>query len=35
MAQLAGLELKARYGDWAGAPYARDSTSQISVWRTQ
>jgi hypothetical protein len=33
MAQLAGLELEARLGDWDGAPFTKDSDKHVSVWR--
>ncbi|MEZ5096007.1 MAG: hypothetical protein R2731_07690 [Nocardioides sp.] len=33
MAQLAGLELEARYADWRRAPFTSDSTAHVSVWR--
>jgi len=33
MAQLAGMELEARYADWDGSPYTSTSESHISVWR--
>ena len=33
MAQLAGLELEARYADWAGSPFTAESESHVSVWR--
>jgi SAM-dependent methyltransferase len=33
MAQLAGLALESRWGDWAGAPFTAESTSHVSVWR--
>ncbi len=33
MAQLAGLEHEARYGDWDLTPFTAESTSHVSVWR--
>lgn len=33
MAQLAGLRLEARYGDWRGTAYTADSEGHVSVWR--
>jgi SAM-dependent methyltransferase len=33
MAQLAGLELEARYADWDRHPFTGESTSHVSVWR--
>jgi len=33
MAQLAGLELEARYADWAGAEFTAESRSHVSVYR--
>ena len=33
MAQLAGLELETRDGDWSGAPFTATSTSHVSVYR--
>jgi SAM-dependent methyltransferase len=33
MAQLAGLELESRHGDWAGAEFTADSPSHVSVYR--
>jgi SAM-dependent methyltransferase len=33
MAQLAGLELEARYGDWDRTPFTAASESHVSVWR--
>jgi SAM-dependent methyltransferase len=33
MAQLAGLELEARYADWSRAPFTADSTSHVSIYR--
>ena len=35
MAKLAGLRLEQRYGDWDRAPYTRDSSRQISVFRPE
>jgi SAM-dependent methyltransferase len=32
MAQLAGLRLRERWGDWSGAPFTCESTQHISVW---
>ncbi|MGZ4447719.1 MAG: class I SAM-dependent DNA methyltransferase [Nocardioides sp.] len=33
MAQLAGMELEARYADFARRPFTADSESHVSVWR--
>lgn len=33
MAQLAGLDLESRYGDWRGTPFTDDSRDHISVYR--
>jgi SAM-dependent methyltransferase len=33
MAQLAGLELEARFADWDKGEFTSDSTSHVSVWR--
>jgi len=33
MAQLAGLELEARYADWDRSPFTGDSESHVSIWR--
>ncbi|MCZ3386809.1 MAG: class I SAM-dependent methyltransferase [Actinomycetia bacterium] len=33
MAQLAGMELEARVGDWDGTPFTSDSDKHVSVWR--
>ena len=33
MAQLAGLELERRVGDWKGSPFTSDSETHVSVWR--
>src|SRR5580698_4405571 len=33
MAQLAGLELEARYADWAGSEFTAESPSHVSVYR--
>lgn len=33
MAQLAGMELTARYGDWDRSPFTAESTKHVSVWR--
>ena len=33
MAQLASLEIEARYADWSKAPFTTDSESHVSVWR--
>ncbi|NHN54693.1 class I SAM-dependent methyltransferase [Calidifontibacter sp. DB0510] len=33
MAQLAGMELEARYADWHRQPFTADSQSHVSVWR--
>ena len=32
MAQLAGMHLVERWGDWHGAPFTAQSTSHVSVW---
>jgi SAM-dependent methyltransferase len=32
MAQLAGMALRERWGDWDGGPFTRDSRKQVSVW---
>lgn len=32
MAQLAGLELEARFADWDGSAFTSDSESHVSVW---
>lgn len=34
MAQLAGMELAARWADWDGRPFDHESTAHVSVWRT-
>jgi SAM-dependent methyltransferase len=33
MAELAGLEPVARYGDWNRSPFTADSAQHISIWR--
>lgn len=33
MAQLAGLQLEARYADWHRSPFVAESESHVSVWR--
>ena len=33
MAELAGMELERRSGDWHGHPFTTDSESHVSVWR--
>lgn len=33
MAQLAGLELESRSGDWNGGPFLATSETHVSVWR--
>jgi SAM-dependent methyltransferase len=33
MAQLAGLDLESRHGDWSGTPFTDDSSDHISVYR--
>ena len=33
MAQLAGLELEARYADWQKRPFTSDSEGHVSIWR--
>ena len=33
MAQLAGLELEARYADWQERPFTSESEGHISIWR--
>jgi SAM-dependent methyltransferase len=33
MAQLAGLELEARYADWQKRPFTSESEGHISIWR--
>lgn len=33
MAELAGLDLIARYADWDGSPFTADSDKHVSVWR--
>ncbi len=33
MAQLAGLELEARYADWDRSPFTADSEGHVSIWR--
>jgi hypothetical protein len=35
MARLARLTLVERWGGWRREPFTRESTSHISVWRTQ
>lgn len=34
MAQLAGMELEARYADWQRGEFTSDSESHVSIWRT-
>jgi SAM-dependent methyltransferase len=34
MAQLAGLDLESRVGDWDGRPFTSESAKHVSVWRT-
>jgi SAM-dependent methyltransferase len=33
MAQLAGMQLEARFADWDRSPFTADSQSHVSVWR--
>ncbi len=33
MAQLAGMDLEARYAGWDRSPFTSESTSHVSVWR--
>lgn len=33
MAQLAGLDLVARYGDWDRSPFTTESSKHVSVWQ--
>lgn len=33
MAELAGLELSARYADWDRSPFTADSEQHVSIWR--
>jgi hypothetical protein len=33
MAQLAGLDLESRHGDWRGTPFTDDSRDHVSVHR--
>ncbi|MFM9134970.1 MAG: class I SAM-dependent DNA methyltransferase [bacterium] len=33
MAELAGMEFAARYGDWDRSPFTAESTKHVSVWR--
>ncbi len=33
MAELAGMELEARWGDWHRGPFTGESQSHVSVWR--
>ena len=33
MAQLAGMQLESRSGDWRGSPFTGDSEGHVSVWR--
>ena len=33
MAQLAGMTLVDRFGDWDGSPFTAESTKHVSVWR--
>jgi SAM-dependent methyltransferase len=35
MAQLAGMDLRERWGDWNREPFTSDSRKHISVWRKQ
>src|SRR4051794_7572204 len=32
MARLAGMRLRARWGDWHGAPFTSESRAHVSVW---
>ena len=32
MAQLAGLRLRDRWGDWDRSPFTSESTKHVSVW---
>lgn len=32
MAQLAGMRLIARWGDWHRSPFTSESSSHVSVW---
>ena len=32
MAQLAGLRLRERWGDWDRSPFTTESTKHVSVW---
>jgi SAM-dependent methyltransferase len=32
MAQLAGMELRERWGDWKGEPFTSESNKHVSVW---
>lgn len=34
MARLAGMSLRSRWEDWAGAPFTGDSASHVSIWQT-
>jgi SAM-dependent methyltransferase len=34
MAQIAGLQLRDRFGDWDRSPFTSESTKHISVWET-
>ena len=34
MAQLAGMTLVHRYGDWDRSPFTAESTKHVSIWRT-
>jgi hypothetical protein len=33
MAQLAGMELRARWGGWRKEPFTSESRTHVSVWR--
>jgi hypothetical protein len=33
MAQLAGLELESRHGDWVGGEFTAESRSHVSIYR--
>lgn len=35
MAQLAGMDLESRFGDWDGSAFTVDSDKHVSVWRKQ
>ena len=32
MAQLAGMTLRERWGDWTREPFTSESTKHVSVW---